>query len=160
MLKKTCVLFLNSVVVTSNPSLSQKADNFNKAQDIMEALSGKVNFTDETFLSEISNILSDRWDKNKAIKEVFELTKSKFEELGLKDNYKFVEVNELNGATLLSSGNYDSAENISIAIFHLKWSKTASFSFKSLRTWRETSGDIREIEKQKERHCLSEKGSL
>lgn len=111
----TCVLFLNSVVVTSNPSLSQKADNFNKAQDIMEALSGKVNFTDETFLSEISNILSDRWDKNKAIKEVSELTKSKFEELGLKDNYKFVEVNELNGATLLSSGNYDSAENISIA---------------------------------------------
>lgn len=111
----TCVLFLNSVIVTSNPSLSQKADNFNKAQDIMEALSGKVNFTDETFLSEISNILSDRWDKNKAIKEVSELTKSKFEELGLKDNYKFVEVNELNGATLLSSGNYDSAENISIA---------------------------------------------
>lgn len=111
----TCVLFLNSVVVTSNPSLSQKADNFNKAQDIMEALSGKVNFTDETFLSEISNILSDRWDKNKAIKEVSELTKSKFEELGLKDNYKFVEVNEFNGATLLSSGNYDSAENISIA---------------------------------------------
>lgn len=111
----TCVLFLNSVVVTSNPSLSQKADNFNKAQDIMEALSGKVNFTDETFLSEISNILSDRWDKNKAIKEVSKLTKSKFEELGLKDNYKFVEVNELNGATLLSSGNYDSAENISIA---------------------------------------------
>ena len=111
----TCVLFLNSVVVTSNPSLSQKADNFNKAQDIMEALSGKVNFTDETFLSEISNILSDRWDKNKAIEEVSELTKSKFEELGLKDNYKFVEVNEFNGATLLSSGNYDSAENISIA---------------------------------------------
>ena len=111
----TCVLFLNSVVVTSNPSLSQKADNFNKAQDIMEALSGKVNFTDETFLSEISNILSDRWDKNKAIEEVSELTKSKFEELGLKDNYKFVEVNEFNGATLLESGNYDSAENISIA---------------------------------------------
>ena len=111
----TCVLFLNSVVVTSNPSLSQKADNFNKAQDIMEALSGKVNFTDETFLSEISNILSDRWDKNKAIEEVSELTKSKFEELGLKDNYKFVEVNEFNGATLLDSGNYDSAENISIA---------------------------------------------
>lgn len=111
----TCVLFLNSVVVTSNPSLSQKSDNFNKAQDIMEALSGKVNFTDETFLSEISNILSDRWDKNKAIEEVSELTKSKFEELGLKDNYKFVEVNEFNGATLLDSGNYDSAENISIA---------------------------------------------
>lgn len=111
----TCVLFLNSVVVTPNPSLSQKADNFNKAQDIMEALSGKVNFTDETFLSEISNILSDRWDKNKAIEEVSELTKSKFEELGLKDNYKFVEVNEFNGATLLDSGNYDSAENISIA---------------------------------------------
>ena len=111
----TCVLFLNSVVVTSNPSLSQKADNFNKAQDIMESLSGKVNFTDETFLSEISNILSDRWDKNKAIKEVSELTKLKFEELGLKSNYKFVEVNELNGATLLESGNYVSAENISIA---------------------------------------------
>ncbi|WP_273476291.1 hypothetical protein [Methanobrevibacter woesei] len=111
----TCVLFLNSVVVTSNPSLSQKADNFNKAQDIMEALSGKVNFTDETFLSEISNILSDRWDKNKAIQEVSKLAKPKFEELGLKDNYKFVEVNEFNGATLLSSGNYDSAENISIA---------------------------------------------
>ena len=111
----TCVLFLNSVVVTPNPSLSQKTDNFNKAQDIMESLSGKVNFTDETFLSEISNILSDRWDKNKAIKEVSELTKLKFEELGLKSNYKFVEVNELNGATLLDSGNYDSAENISIA---------------------------------------------
>lgn len=111
----TCVLFLNSVVVTLNPSLSQKADNFNKAQDIMEALSGKVNFTDETFLAEISNILSDRWDKNKAIKEVSELTKLKFEELELKSNYKFVEVNELNGATLLDSGNYDSAENISIA---------------------------------------------
>ena len=110
----TSVLFLNSVVVTPNPSLSQKADNFNKAQDIMESLSGKVNFTDETF-SEISNILSDRWDKNKAIKEVSELTKLKFEELGLKSNYKFVEVNELNGATLLESGNYDSAENISIA---------------------------------------------
>lgn len=111
----TCVLFLNSVIVTPNPSLSQKTDNFNKAQDIMEALSGKVNFTDETFLSEISNILSDRWDKNRAIQEVSKLTKPKFEELGLKDNYKFVEVNELNGATLLESGNYDSAENISIA---------------------------------------------
>lgn len=111
----TCVLFLNSVIVTPNSSLSQKADNFNKAQDIMETLSGKVNFTDETFLAEISNILSDRWDKNSAIQEVSKLTKPKFEELGLKDNYKFVEVNELNGATLLDSGNYDSAENISIA---------------------------------------------
>lgn len=111
----TCTLFLNSLILGPNTSLSHKSDDFTNAQDIMQSLAGDVNFTDDSTLSKLSSILDGRWDKNKAIGEAEEFIEPKFKEFGLTENYKFVELNEYDGATIAGEGDFRSAENISQA---------------------------------------------
>ena len=47
------MLMLNSLLSLQSPTYSDISHNSKNAQDIMEILSGKVDFKDHTFLSEI-----------------------------------------------------------------------------------------------------------
>ena len=51
------MLMLNSLVSLPNPTYSDISHDSKNAQDIMEILSGKVDFEDKTFLNYITHIL-------------------------------------------------------------------------------------------------------
>ena len=80
----------------------------------MELLSGKVDFTDQTFLGEISNILKENKNSKQSIREVSKISKDKLDSYNL-DNYQFSENNVLKGEVLASSGDYKKAQNVSVA---------------------------------------------
>ena len=80
----------------------------------METLSGKINFTDRTFLGEISAILKENKNSKKSTREVSDICKNKFDSFKLK-NYKFCENNKLKGKVLASKGNYDKADKVTVA---------------------------------------------
>ena len=79
-----------------------------------ELLSGKVDFEDESFISEISAILSEGENSKESIREVSRISKSKLDSYDL-ENYRLVETNVLNNVVLTSKGDWDNAENISVA---------------------------------------------
>ena len=109
------IFIINSAVISvPTPSYSQSVKDFTTAQDIMETLSGKVNFTDRTFLGDISIVLAENENSKESIEEVSDISKIKFSKLKL-DNYRFSENNVLGGEVLASKGDYSHAENISVA---------------------------------------------
>ena len=103
---------VNTIISTPNPNYSNNAYDFNSAQDTMEILSAKVNFTDRVFLEDISTILSNNHNSKQSVREVSKLCREKFEKLDLK-NYQFKENNVLGGKILASSGAL--CEDVSIA---------------------------------------------
>lgn len=104
-------LVFNYAISISNPDYSLEIKNPKQSQDIMEILSGKINFTDTTFLGEISQILKDNKNSKESISEVSNLSKEKFRSLKLK-NYRFSETSVLNDEVLASSGDYSNAKNV------------------------------------------------
>ena len=108
------MLMLNTLISLPNPTYSVASHNSKNSQDIMEILSGKVDFEDETFLEKITNILKEDEDSDKSIREVSLICKNKFEELNL-TNYRFVESNHLESRVLASSGNFPEYGNVSSA---------------------------------------------
>ncbi len=107
-------LVVNSAISIPNDSYSYDSKDIQTAQDIMEILDGKVNFTDRSFLCEISNILEKGENSKQSIREVSMICKDKFSTLNLK-NYRFSENNILNEETLVSSGDYSKANDVSTA---------------------------------------------
>ena len=81
----------------------------------MELLSGKIDFNDRTFIGDISEILKDGENSKESIDKVSKISKNKLDSYNLK-NYKFCENNILKGEVLASSGNYNNAQNVSVAI--------------------------------------------
>ena len=108
------MIMLNSLVSLPNSTYSDISHNSKNAQDIMEILSGKVDFKDHTFLSEITGILKDNKNSKKSIREVSQICDDKFCELKL-SNYRFVESNKLDSKILSESGDFSKAERISVA---------------------------------------------
>lgn len=108
------MLMLNTLISIPNPTYSDNAYDSKNAQDIMEILSGKVDFNDKTFLSEITAILKDNKNSKKSVLEVSEICGNKFDELKIK-NYRFIETNHLKSKVLASSGDFSKAENLSVA---------------------------------------------
>lgn len=108
------VLVINTVISIPGPDYSYEAHDSKSAQDTMELLSRKINFTDKTFLGEISTILKDKRNSKKSIREVSDICKEKFDSYEL-TNYKFCENNKLNGKVLASSGNFNKAGKVSVA---------------------------------------------
>ncbi len=108
------MIMLNTLVSLPNSTYSDISHNSKTSQDIMEILSGKAYFSDKTFLNQISGILNDNDNSKESIKEVSLICDDKFKELNLK-NYRFVESNQLNGEVLASSGDFNKANNISVA---------------------------------------------
>ena len=98
-------LVVNTAISIPNPDYSYEIHDFKTAQDTMELLSGKVNFTDQTFLAEISHVLEDGENSKEAVREVSKICKDKLNSYNLK-NYKFSENNVLKGKVLASSGDY------------------------------------------------------
>ena len=108
------MLMLNMLISLPNPNYSDASHNSKNAQDIMELLSGKVDFEDETFLSVISSILKENKNSKKSISEVSQICDDKFGEFKL-TNYMFIETNQLDSTLLSSSGDSSKAGNYSVA---------------------------------------------
>lgn len=105
---------VNSAISIPTPEYSYQTKDSRDVQDIMELLSGKVDFTDQTFLGEISNILKENKNSKQSIREVSKISKDKLDSYNL-DNYQFSENNVLKGEVLASSGDYKKAPNVSVA---------------------------------------------
>lgn len=105
---------VNSAISIPTPEYSYQTKDNRDVQDIMELLSGKVDFTDQTFLGEISNILKENKNSKQSIREVSKISKDKLDSYNL-DNYQFSENNVLKGEVLASSGDYNKAQNVSVA---------------------------------------------
>lgn len=108
------VLVINTVITIPSPDYSYEVHDFKSAQDTMELLSKKINFTDQTFLGEISKILKDNKNSKKSVSKVSDICKDKLDSYNLK-NYRFCENNKLKGKVLASSGNFDNARDVSVA---------------------------------------------
>ena len=107
-------LAINATITMPTHDYSYETRDIKTAQDIMELLSGKVDFEDESFISEISAILSEGENSKESIREVSRISKSKLDSYDL-ENYSLVETNVLNNVVLTSKGDWDNAENISVA---------------------------------------------
>jgi hypothetical protein len=107
-------LVINATITMPTHDYSYETRDIKTAQDIMELLSGKVDFEDESFISEISAILSEGENSKESIREVSKISKSKLDSYDL-ENYRLVETNVLNNVVLTSKGDWDNAENISVA---------------------------------------------
>ncbi len=108
------IFIVNTVISIPSPDYSYESSDLKSAQDIMEVLSKKINFTDHTFLCEISTILKENKNSKKAIRDVSDICQNKLDSFNLK-NYKFCENNKLKGKVLASNGNYDDANRVSVA---------------------------------------------
>lgn len=108
------IFIVNTVISLPSPDYSYESRDLKSAQDIMEALSKKINFTDQTFLCEISTILKENKNSKKAIRDVSDICQNKLDSFNLK-NYKFCENNKLKGKVLASNGNTDDANKVSVA---------------------------------------------
>ncbi|MBR4396709.1 MAG: hypothetical protein IKS93_02525 [Methanobrevibacter sp.] len=108
------IFVVNTVISMSSPDYSYDTLDFKTSQDIMEILSGKVNFTDKSFIGSISDILKDNKNSKKSVKKVSDICKEKFDTFNLK-NYRFCENNVLDGKVLASSGDFSKASSVSQA---------------------------------------------
>ena len=107
-------LVVNATISLPTSDYSYESKDIRTAQDVMELLSGKVDFDDRTFLEEISSILEDGENSKESIGEVSEISKRKLDSYGLK-NYRFTENDVLDGEVLASSGDYKKADNVDVA---------------------------------------------
>lgn len=114
MLVITVFLVVNAAISIPSPDYSYGSRDIKTAQDTMELLGGKVNFTDQTFLGEISDILENGENSKETVREVSKICDDKLSDFNIK-NYKFSENNILDGKTLSSKGDYSKASNISVA---------------------------------------------
>lgn len=110
----TVVLIVNATISIPSPDYAYDYQKIRDAQDIMEVLSGKVNFTEKTFLDDITEILRKNENSKESVKEVSKICKTKFKDFNL-ENYRFTESNFLNSKVLASSGDYSNANKVSVA---------------------------------------------
>ena len=121
-------LIVNATISIPSPDYSHDSKDIRIAQDTMEILSGKVNFEDQSFLGEISEILKENENSKESVRDVSRLSKDKLNSFNLK-NYKFSENNVLNGKVLAESGDYSKAKDVSVATRNY-----GDYSY-SLSTW-------------------------
>lgn len=107
-------LAINATITMPTHDYSYETKDIKTAQDVMELLSGKVDFEDESFISEISAILNEGENSKESIREVSKISKAKLNSYDL-ENYRFSENGVLNDVALASSGDWDNAENLSVA---------------------------------------------
>ena len=107
-------LVVNAAISMPTADYSYPSRDIRTAQDVMELLSGKIDFSDQTFLGKISNILEEGKNSKKSISEVSEISKSKLDSYKIK-NYQFRENNVLKGKVLASKGDYSKAGNVNVA---------------------------------------------
>ena len=107
-------LVVNTAISIPATDYSYESRDIRTAQDVMELLSGKVDFSDKTFLEEISTVLEDGGNSKESIREASKISKDRLEAYNLK-NYRFTENSILGGEALASSGDYKRAGNVDVA---------------------------------------------
>ena len=107
-------LVVNAAISMPSADYSYESKDIRTAQDVMELLSGKINFNDMTFLSKISKILEAGKNSKQSVREVSDICKDKLDSYNLK-NYEFSENNILKGKVLASSGDYKKANDVDVA---------------------------------------------
>ena len=93
---------------------SYESRDIRTAQDVMELLSGKIDFSDKTFMEKISTVLEDGENSKESIREVSKLSEDRLDSYEI-ENYCFTENNVLDGEVLASSGDYKKATNVNVA---------------------------------------------
>jgi hypothetical protein len=104
----------NSAILSHNSDYSSEIRNSRSAQEIMEILDGKINFTDQSFLERISTVLKEKKNSKKAISEVSVMCEDRLKTFKLQ-NYRFSETNKLKDKVLAENGDYSKAEYVSVA---------------------------------------------
>lgn len=107
-------LVINAAISIPASDYSYESKDIRTAQDIIELLSGKVDFNDNTFLGEISEILKEGKNSKQSVREVSRISEDKLNSYNLK-NYMLCENNVLKGEVLASKGDYEKATNIDVA---------------------------------------------
>lgn len=107
-------LVINTATTLPTSDYSYESKEIRTAQDTMELLSGKIDFNDNTFLAEISNILKEGKNSKESIRQVSEISKDKLNSYKLK-NYMLTENNILKGKVLASKGDYNKANDVDVA---------------------------------------------
>lgn len=107
-------LIINTAINVPDYEYSYETKDIRQAQDVMELLSGKIDFKDHTFIGEISTMLKDGKNSKQSVREVSEISKDKLDSFNL-GNYRFTETNVLDGEVLASNGEYDSKSSVSVA---------------------------------------------
>ena len=108
------VFVVNTVISIPSPDYSYDSLDIKTSQDVMETLSGKVNFTDKSFIGSISDTLKENRNSKKSVREVSGICQDKLDAFDLL-NYRFCENNVLNGKVLASSGDFSKASDVSQA---------------------------------------------
>jgi hypothetical protein len=108
------ILLFNSLVNIPFSDYSTYSNDFKTSQDIMEILATKVN-DEMSVLENIENILRYNNNSKNSIIEVSNILNDSLKDLEFNNNFYFTENNYLNGEDILSSGNINQAENISVA---------------------------------------------
>ena len=107
-------LVVNAAISIPTADYTYQTKDIRTAQDVMELLSGKIDFTDTTFIAKISTVLEEGKNSKQSIREVSEISKYKLDSYNLK-NYRFEENNVLKGKVLASSGDYNKATDVNVA---------------------------------------------
>ena len=110
----TVFLIVNATISLPTTDYSYESKDIRTAQDVMELLSGKIDFNDNKFIEKISTILEDGENSKESVGEVSEISKDKLDSYDLK-NYRFTENNVLDGEVLASSGDYKNEDNVNVA---------------------------------------------
>lgn len=111
------LIAFNMITDIEIPSLSEENKDLKTSQDIMEIMSSKIDGRDHTVLERITYILAENNNSIASKREVKEILDDFFM-VYLEDryHYSFVETNQLNGKVLSSNGDYESANNIDVAM--------------------------------------------
>lgn len=107
-------LIVNTAISMSSSDYSYESRDIRTAQDVMELLSGKIDFTDNTFIGEISTVLEEGKNSKESVSRVSDISKNRLDSYNIK-NYMFCENNVLDGKVLASRGDYKNAEGASVA---------------------------------------------
>lgn len=108
------IFAFNSAVLSQDSEYSSQIKNSKSAQDIMEILDGRINFTDQSFLGDISAVLKEKKNSKESVREVSLMCDDKFKTFKL-ENYRFSETNILKDKALASKGDYSKAKDVSVA---------------------------------------------
>ena len=108
------IFVVNTIVSIPSPEYSYDSLDFKTSQDVMETLSGTVNFTDRSFICSISETLKENRNSKKSVRDVSKICQEKLDTFRL-DNYRFCENNVLDGKVLASSGDFSKAKGVSQA---------------------------------------------
>ena len=107
-------LAVNTTISIPSHDYSYESKDIRTAQDVMELLSGKIDFSDRTFLGEISDILKEGKNSKESIREVSKISKDRLDSYNI-ENYRFSEISILKNEVLASKGDYSKADNVTVA---------------------------------------------